>query len=83
MPYFDFFYRISIFMKIIKINLLYLFLIFLYIPVFAETILDPGIGFCRSNPAACGLADYNDARQEGIEQCRNNPASCGIYLYSK
>lgn len=52
---------------------------------YAASIYDPGIQYCQSNPALCGLESYgsfesgkNQGVQQGIQQCKGDPSSCGI-----
>lgn len=52
---------------------------------YAASIYDPGIQYCQSNPALCGLESYgsfesgkNQGVQQGVQQCKGEPSSCGI-----
>lgn len=67
-----------------KINYLIsvIFIIFTF-QSYAASIYDPGIQYCQSNPALCGLENYGSferGKQQGISQCQHNPISCKIPL---
>jgi hypothetical protein len=48
---------------------------------YAASIYDPGIQYCQSNPALCGLEGYGSFERGKVETqqtCQQNPSSCGI-----